>query len=130
MSSNPYTSFVLGAICGGAFAFISTAYILSFRDSKKAKNGNLGDDDCLSLFYHNHTPSNGSGVNFGNPCDMNEIKGLQYVHPEYKKLPIDFYSKAVESLPILCVDVMCRRKSDGKFLLFLRRDKPAANIWW
>ena len=43
--------------------------------------------------------------------------------------PFDFYKQAVENLPIVCVDVICKR-SDGKVLLFYRRDKPVAHLWW
>jgi len=43
--------------------------------------------------------------------------------------PFDFYKQAVENLPIVCVDVICKR-SDGKMLLFYRRDKPVAHLWW
>jgi len=39
------------------------------------------------------------------------------------------YKFAVEHLPIVCVDVIFQR-NDGKLLLFFRKDKPAANIWW
>ena len=38
--------------------------------------------------------------------------------------------QAVEKLVICCVDVIAKRKSDNKLLLFLRRDKPAQGIWW
>jgi len=43
--------------------------------------------------------------------------------------PFDFYKQAVENMPIVCVDVICKR-SDGKVLLFYRRDKPVAHLWW
>jgi hypothetical protein len=33
--------------------------------------------------------------------------------------PFDSYKQAVENLPIVCVDVICKR-SDGKVLLFYR----------
>jgi ADP-ribose pyrophosphatase YjhB (NUDIX family) len=45
-------------------------------------------------------------------------------------LPKDFYELAVEALPLVCVDIVCRRKSDGKILLFYRRDPPVATVWW
>jgi len=43
--------------------------------------------------------------------------------------PFDFYKQAVEHLPIVCVDVICQR-NDGRVLLFYRRDKPVAHLWW
>ena len=58
------------------------------------------------------------------------VKALTAVHPDYRKLPAEFYKFAVEHLPIVCVDVVLQRPADGKLLLFFRKDKPAAKIWW
>ena len=88
------------------------------------------DDNCSSLFYNTNILEIGRGLPYVKSCDEKEIVALTTVQPEYKKLSSDLYQKAVEYLPIVCVDVICQRKSDGKLLLFLRRDKPAANIWW
>jgi ADP-ribose pyrophosphatase YjhB (NUDIX family) len=49
---------------------------------------------------------------------------------DYRRLDASLYKQAVENLIIVCVDVVLRRRSDGKLLLFYRRDKPANAIWW
>jgi ADP-ribose pyrophosphatase YjhB (NUDIX family) len=89
-----------------------------------------GDDNCNSLFYGSLTAKDGSGFPQGMTIDNATVATLKTVHPEYTKLPMEMYKKSVECLPIVCVDVICRRKADGKLLLFFRRDKPAAGIWW
>jgi 8-oxo-dGTP pyrophosphatase MutT (NUDIX family) len=91
-----------------------------------------GDDDCYSLYYDKVPGSNGSGFQ-QHPQSVispETIAQMHTVHPEHARLPFDFYKMAVESLPIVCVDVVCKRNTDNKLLLFFRRDKPAASIWW
>jgi colanic acid biosynthesis protein WcaH len=44
------------------------------------------------------------------------------------KLPIEFYKKIVDVLPILCVDAVIVDKS--KFLLIKRKQKPRKGKWW
>jgi hypothetical protein len=55
------------------------------------------------------------------------VDRMKVVHNDYRRLPKDFYELAVEALPLVCVDIVCRRKSDGKILLFYRRDPPVAS---
>jgi len=96
------------------------------------------DDDCLSLFY-GHTEQtdgilepirNGSGFPIVNTISDDIVKSLKQTHEEYKKLPLQLYKQCVENMIIACVDIVCQRESDNKFLLFYRRDAPASNIWW
>ena len=107
----------------------------STSQSKSDPNENKvlhGDDNCQSLFYGRDVESlpNGSGF----PCDSiinsEVVQQMTTIHPDYRRLPMDFYKQAVENMIVVCVDVICQRKSDNKLLLFFRRDKPAANIWW
>jgi hypothetical protein len=82
--------------------------------------------------YFDKLPSP-EGVGFPdiNTCTDANVHATTVIRPEYKRLGADLYAQAVEILLIFCIDVMCRRKSDRKVLLFYRRDKPAANIsWW
>jgi hypothetical protein len=90
-----------------------------------------GDDDCFSLFYDRGCGTgNGSGFPTRNSCHDKVENDMRVVHEEYRLLPKDVYSKFVENMIIVCVDIICLRKSDNKVLLFYRRDKPASNIWW
>jgi colanic acid biosynthesis protein WcaH len=41
----------------------------------------------------------------------------------------DFYSKIVEVIPILCVDIVIKNEL-GQFLLIQRNNQPLKNIWW
>ena len=116
----------IGAFTGG---FITYLWITNSKNSKFTARYE-SDDNCSSLFYNTNILESGRGLPYVKSCDEKEIVALTTVQPEYKKLSSDLYQKAVEYLPIVCVDVICQRKSDGKLLLFLRRDKPAANIWW
>lgn len=62
---------------------------------------NEADDECLSLYYHNHVPEDGSGIPNVGTCSEEEIAKLKMVHDDYRRLPIEFYQKAVGMLPIL-----------------------------
>jgi ADP-ribose pyrophosphatase YjhB (NUDIX family) len=115
----------------------STASIINYliRIINKRKyfiDNSTGDDFCNSLFYdvEQGNVEEGNGFPVSKVINKETIKRLKVVHDEFKKLPFDFYSQVVENLPVVCVDVICRRKSDGKILLFYRKDKPAAKIWW
>jgi ADP-ribose pyrophosphatase YjhB (NUDIX family) len=90
-----------------------------------------GDDDCSSLFYGSQISTTGEGLPFSNhSIQSNEIKNLTTIRKEAVKLSTDLYRQVVWYLPVVCVDVILQRKSDNCLLLFWRRDKPAANIWW
>eukprot|EP00428_Durinskia_dybowskii_P067113 CAMPEP_0170373462 /NCGR_PEP_ID=MMETSP0117_2-20130122/10082_1 /TAXON_ID=400756 /ORGANISM="Durinskia baltica, Strain CSIRO CS-38" /LENGTH=255 /DNA_ID=CAMNT_0010628355 /DNA_START=76 /DNA_END=843 /DNA_ORIENTATION=+ len=103
---------------------------LCFIRTNKIDNHDAADDDCQSLFY-DLLPEDCKGKGFTSlrTTSTATIALLKKVHPEYSRLPFELYKQVVESLPIVCVDVICRR-NDGKILLFYRRDKPAASIWW
>lgn len=88
------------------------------------------DDDCLSLFYEKNVGKNGTGFPKIRTINGDMVSQLKTVHPEYKKLPLELYKPCVEKMIICCVDIVCQRESDKKFLLFYRRDAPASNIWW
>lgn len=89
------------------------------------------DDSCHSLYYDMLPADDTSGVGFPalNSASLDVVARMKVVHPEYSRLPFALYKQIVENLPVVCVDVICRRQ-DGKLLLFYRRDKPAAHIWW
>lgn len=116
-----------GFIFGLSF---SAAMWIIWKVSIDKKHFLVCDDQSNSLFYGENIANGGRGFPYaGNLVDV-PIKQLTTVHPEYKRLPIDLYKAAVENLPIVCVDVICRRNKDQKILLFYRKDKPAASIWW
>jgi ADP-ribose pyrophosphatase YjhB (NUDIX family) len=81
------------------------------------------DDSCQSLFYGEKTSSDGKQT-------TDTVARLKTVKPQFVRLPSQLYGDIVRNTPTVCVDVLCRRESDGKLLLFLRRDKPAAGLWW
>lgn len=118
----------MGSILGAGVTFLlmrsRTKTVTSTADYDNA------DDCCLSLYYDTNPAADGAGFSKVGTCSEETKKMMLTVRPEYKRLSADLYAQAVENLPIFCVDVMCRRKSDGKILLFYRRDKPASNIWW
>jgi ADP-ribose pyrophosphatase YjhB (NUDIX family) len=107
---------------------ISLGYYLFARP--KRHNEIESDDSCNSLFYGDTLATAGHGFPSTKSINAEIVSNLTKVHKEYCRLPFDFYKNAVESLPILCVDVVCMRRSDRKILIFYRRDKPAAKIWW
>lgn len=111
------------------FGSIAAIYSRSRIFGRKA-NDFQGEDNCFSLFYDKPVRSNGSGLLLSELGTVRTSIRLKQVEEDFKKIPSEIYSKMVELSPIVCVDVVCRRKSDGNFLLFLRRDKPAAGIWW
>ena len=41
-----------------------------------------------------------------------------------------FYKEAVESLPIVCVDIFLFNSQDKTYLLVKRKDPPAKGLWW
>jgi ADP-ribose pyrophosphatase YjhB (NUDIX family) len=89
------------------------------------------DDACSSLFYGSEIPTTGEGLPYPNDSiPSNEIENLTTVRKESIKLSSDLYRQVVWYLPVVCVDVILQRRSDHSLLLFWRRDKPAANIWW
>jgi hypothetical protein len=88
------------------------------------------DDDCQSLFYDLNVLSDGRGIPSTGTVSSETAKILTNTHDDYKRLPFELYKTVVECMPIVCVDVICKRKSDNKVLLFYRRDKPASAIWW
>ena len=45
-----------------------------------------------------------------------------------KKIPLRFYKKIAELMPIACID--CLLEADGKFFLFKRAYEPAKAKWW
>lgn len=107
-----WRSFLAGAVVGGAVVGI-TAYALTHlthfsntenvttENSTNYDDDNEADDECLSLYYHNHVPENGSGIPDIGACTEEEIQKLKTVQSEYRRLPIEFYQKAVEMLPIM-----------------------------
>lgn len=104
---------------------------LHSKDSKKSiSSSSIADDNCLSLFYNKNIGVNGTGIPFTNTIESVDINNLKTTFSDYKRLDMDLYRNVVEKLPIVCVDVLCKRKSDNKLLLFYRRDAPAASIWW
>ena len=42
----------------------------------------------------------------------------------------EFYGDAVRQLPICCVDVFLYNPFNKTYLLVLRKDPPAKNVWW
>ncbi len=101
------------------------------RLARKSDAGSItADDACLSLFYDKNIGNDGIGFPTINTISPETVSRLKSVHPEYKKLPLELYKPCVEKMIICCVDIVCQRESDKKFLLFYRRDAPASNIWW
>lgn len=120
-----------GIIYGSVFgATVTSIIFVLMRRSKISKPLQEGDDACLSLFYDKMPGPNGIGFPTLHACSESTTSSLITVQPEYRKLPSELYHHVVEKLPIVCVDVICRRRSDNKIVLFYRRDPPAANIWW
>ncbi|MBI2602107.1 MAG: NUDIX domain-containing protein [Deltaproteobacteria bacterium] len=40
------------------------------------------------------------------------------------------YRRFLSTMPIVCVDCVVRRKSDGKFLLIKRKNEPLKGLYW
>ena len=130
----------LEGFCWGCLT-ATVVYFLADNFSKSSRNKQVekplektkpvisADDDCHSLFYGAEPSEGGCGFPSVGTIDVGTVTRMCTIHNDYARLPFDFYKRAVESLPIVCVDVICKR-NDGKFLLFYRRDKPAANLWW
>lgn len=125
MSKFDASSFLVGALVG---TVVVSIYVLYSNPTRY--EAIKSDDECDSLYYHKRLPSDGSGIPEVDTCTSEEINDLSIIQQEFRYLENDFYQKAVENLPIFCVDVICQRKSDKKLLLFLRRDQPAAGILW
>lgn len=114
----PFEVFLCGAIVGAACTYLWQRRSIS-----------TADDDCHSLFYDEELQNEGKGLPFLNTCNV-DVKENQFsVKPEYKFLEKPFYSKAIDYLPIVCVDIIVQRP-DKKVLLLYRRDKPVAGVWW
>jgi hypothetical protein len=122
-----------------AFSFVS-GIIIGFSTSKLIKSDKARDtqsttqipcdDNCLSLFYDKNIQPEGKGFPYVRTIESTKVKAMRVVYPEYRKISMDVYKSVVENMIIVCVDIVCQRKSDNKILLFYRRDAPAANIWW
>mmetsp|Transcript_5633 Transcript_5633/g.5832 ORF Transcript_5633/g.5832 Transcript_5633/m.5832 type:complete len:275 (+) Transcript_5633:54-878(+) len=126
-------TFAHGIICGGIIGATTTLAIFSLRTAPNTKDKDApieGDDECFSLFYDKVPGEDGVGFPSCTTCSLSTKLALTTVYPEYRRLPNDIYSQVVEKLPLFCIDVICRRKCDGKIVLFYRRDNPASNIWW
>ncbi len=55
-------------------------------------------------------------LRFTNRLSGWRLWGMQRVLPQHRRLPAEFYARAVAALPLVCIDVMCRRESDGALL--------------
>lgn len=88
---------------------------------------------CYSLFY-DYSKVNEGETDFKMPyrgtCPPALESKMKVIQKEYKYLPKETYAGVVENTTLICVDILCRRKKDGKLLLFYRRDKPANFMWW
>ena len=47
-----------------------------------------------------------------------------------RRVPAEAYSQFVRLMVIVCVDLVLRRKSDGKVLLVKRGTEPMKGFWW
>lgn len=47
-----------------------------------------------------------------------------------RQLPKELYTQAVKNLPIVCVDVFVLNMSKKEYLLVLRENQPAKNMYW
>ena len=95
------------------------------------KLSNHGCDDCSnSLFYGSNPLPGGKGYPLNTVISDFDVNYLKQVHKEYRRLSDELYSQIVANTPTACVDVVCQRVEDGRLLLFLRRDAPAAGVWW
>ena len=121
-STSVALAFLFGSLVGIVCTFLVGSPKRTTHESVTA------DDDCQSLYYDTNLGGEGQGIPLIKTCDKN-IKEFS-VKPEAKFLDKDFYSKAVELLPTVCVDIVVQRKLDNKVLLLFRRDKPVAGVWW
>src|SRR6476661_50619 len=53
---------------------------------------------------------------------------MSLIHPPTGYLPDELYTRILESTPILCVDLVIRRK--GRYLLVKRSNPPMKGEWW
>lgn len=125
--SHKVEGFVIGVTASIACYFMISAVV---KSCSKGNNSAYADDKCQSLFYDKVPGENGIGFPELNTTSEEVLASLRTTHLEYARLPMEMYKSAVECLPIVCVDTICKRRKDGKLLLFYRRDKPAAGIWW
>ena len=139
------TTFVAGLAIGFGVGFFLLPCLTGVKISHPArsKSGDglvafeKGDDDCFSLFYDHWgyissdlSPRElGKGFPVRNSCRKEIENCMRTVRPEFRLVSKDLYSKIVEHMILVCVDVICLRKSDKKILLFFRRDKPASDTW-
>jgi len=120
------SSVTLAFLCGTVVGIVCT-----FLVSRETKHDSIcADDDCQSLYYDTNLGSEGRGLPEIGTCDANIKDTLFSVKAEAKFLDKDFYGKAVDLLPTVCVDIIVQRKIDNKVLLLYRRDKPVAGVWW
>ena len=90
----------------------------------------MGDDSFHSLFYSRAIANEGRGMPNCGTCDDETRTRMSRVHEDYKFLPKALYGQLCALTVVCCVDVVLQRTRDKKLLLFLRRDAPAAGIWW
>ena len=88
---------------------LALAYLQFIQKSNKTNKQSIdesdekkiADDNCMSLFYSKKITSNGIGLPHLNTCSNTEVSELKQIHSDYRRLPSEFYSKAVECLPIV-----------------------------
>ena len=115
-----------GIVIGGLMMWVLTrhrkrgVYCLNWKS----------DDDCQSLFYGHSIGAGGVGFpEERKGYSDQEIVNLKNIRPQYVRLPASLYRDVVWNMPTVCVDVLLYNPRDNKLLLFLRKDKPAADIW-
>jgi len=128
MSHRPSSSIALAFLCGTVVGVACTFFVSISR--KTRQDTVSADDSCQSLYYDTNLGDDGQGLIEIGTCDTNVKDTLFSVKPAAKFLDRDFYSKAVDLLPTVCVDIIVQRKCDNKVLLLFRRDKPVAGTWW
>lgn len=109
------------------------AYLKKSKQESQAvpcRSTRTGDDGCNSLFYGTTPASEGRGYVCDRLVEQQVVDNMTTIHSEYRLLPKQLYRDVVSMLPTVCVDVICQRDVDKKILLFLRKDKPAAGVWW
>jgi ADP-ribose pyrophosphatase YjhB (NUDIX family) len=131
MSKGFLGGFLAGATAAATLSFYWWGQCHKSCHTERPASVGQADDACHSLFYGDTPGADGTGFPDGvtNVSDT-QIQRMTSVHGACVRLPTALYRDVVRSLPTVCVDIVCQRTSDKKILLFYRRDKPAANIWW
>ena len=126
-STSAGLAFLFGTVVG-----VVCTFLVGYPRKSKSKHEEsiTADDDCQSLYYDTNLLSEGRGLPEIRTCNSSIKDTLFSVKPEAKFLDKDFYSKTVDLLPTVCVDIVVQRKIDNKVLLLFRRDKPVAGVWW